>query len=154
MICAKRWVKAIGAPHTTIVYDNMRDLEDHPRSFRLSHGRSDLWILLGVFVFGAIELAIPAAGPWIMRVMLIAAEVLLLVYIGYVRRLREVVIWRSSLGKPIGAVIGLAVLGIWIWYLAKGFLAGKWIDASISSILVSEFAYLEWLKARHGRAGI
>jgi hypothetical protein len=140
-------VKAIG------YYNDVRDLDDQPRSFRLSHGRSDLWILLGVFVFGAIVLVIPAAGPWIMRAMLIAAEVLLLVYIGYVRRLREVVIWRSSLGTPIGAVIGLAVLGFWIWYLAKGFLAGKWIDASIASVLIAEFAYLEWFKARHGHAG-
>src|SRR2546423_6867430 len=120
----------------------MGDVDDEPRSFQLSRGRSDLSALFFALVFGVVLIAVPKAGPWIMRAMLVAGAVLLLFYIRSVRRLRGMVVWRSSLRGPFGVLIGLAVLGFWIWYLVRGFAAGKWLDASIASVLVAEFAYL------------
>jgi hypothetical protein len=112
-------------------------------------------MLLFALVVGATLIALPdAAVVWIMRVLLIVGVVVLLVYIRSMRRVRDVIIWRSPLKTPTGALTGLAVLSVWIWYLVRGFLAGKWIDASIISVLVAEAAsYIMWFKARYGRAG-
>ena len=111
---------------------------------------SDLWILFAALAFGAVLIVSPAAARWIMRAGLLAAAVLLARYIHLVRP-RAGASRRSSGGTIINALVGLAVLGFWIWYLARGFLAGKWIDAGLASILVAEYTYLEWLK--RGRGG-
>ena len=127
--------------------------DDEPRSFQLSRGPSDLWILFAALAFGAVLMVAPAAGPWIMRAGLIAAAFLLLQYILSVRRLVLAGAWERSAGSIVGTAIALGVLCFWIWYLARGFLAGTWIDAGIASVLVAEVTYVEWLKRRRGPSG-
>jgi hypothetical protein len=125
----------------------MGDIDEQPRSFQLGRGRSDLVILFLALIFGVVLIAAPEAGQWIMRAILVTAEVLLIFCIWWVRQLRGIVAWRSSLRSPLGALVGLAVLGFWIWSLARGFSAGKWVDASITAVVLAEFAYLEWFVA-------
>jgi hypothetical protein len=127
--------------------------DDEPRSFQLSRGSSDLWMLFAALAYGAVLIIAPAAGLWIMRAGLIAAAALLLRYILSVRRLVIAGAWSPSSSSMPGTVIALGVLGFWIWYLARSFLAGKWIDAGIASILVAEVTDLEWLKRRRGPSG-
>jgi hypothetical protein len=135
-------------------YPAMRDApDDEPRSFQLSRGPSELWILFAAIAFGVVLIIAPAAGPWIMRAGLIVFAFLLLRYILAVRRLSLAGTWEPSSSGILRTGIALGVLGFWIWYLARGFLAGKWIDAGLASILVAETTYLEWLKRRRGPSG-
>jgi hypothetical protein len=131
----------------------MGDVDEEPRSFQLSRGRSGLSVLFFVLVFGVVLIVAPKAGPWIMRALLVTAAIILIYCIRSVRRLRSVASWGSSSRGPVRVLVGLAVLGLWIWYTARGFAAGKWIDASIASVLVAEFAYLEWFMASRGTSG-
>ena len=135
-------------------YPAMRDApDDEPRSFQLSRGPSELWILFAAIAFGVVLIIAPAAGPWIMRAGLIVFAFLLLRYILAVRRLSLAGTWEPSSSGILRTWIALGVLGFWIWYLARGFLAGKWIDAGLASILVAEITYLEWLKRRRRPSG-
>jgi hypothetical protein len=146
MTCGFRRAVTRGRLGRRTSYDDMSDApDDEPRE------SSDLWILFAALVFGAVLIVSPAAATWIMRAGLLAAAVLMARYIRSVGPLVRAGAWRRSSGGMINALVGLAVLGFWIWYLARGFLAGKWIDAGLASILVAEFAYLEWLK--RGRGG-
>src|SRR4051812_10764513 len=122
--------------------------DDEPRSFRLSRGPSDVWILFAVIAYGAVILVVPAAGPWIMRTGMVILAFFFGRYLQAVRRLVHAGAWTPSPSTFVGTVIGLGVLGVWIWYLGRGFLAGKWIDAGIASVLVAERTYLEWLKRK------
>jgi hypothetical protein len=110
-------------------------------------------MLFAALAYGAVLIVAPAAGPWIMRAGLVVAAFLLLQYILSVRRLVLAGAWGPSPGSMVRTAIALGVLGFWIWYLARGFLAGKWIDAGIASVLVAEVTYLEWLKRRRGPSG-
>jgi hypothetical protein len=58
-----------------------------------------------------------------------------------------------SSSSIVGTFISLGVLGFWIWYIARGQLARKWIEGGLASILLAEFTYLEWLKSRRGHPG-
>ena len=131
----------------------MSDIDEEPRSFRLSRGRSDLSSLFVGLLFGAILIASPTAGLWIWRVILVGCAAWLFFEIRSVRRLRGVVAWQSSFRDPLGVLMGVAILGVWVWYVARGFAAGQWIDPSIGAVIVAEGAYIEWFKARHGAAG-
>jgi hypothetical protein len=99
--------------------------DDEPRSFQLLRGSSDLWMLFAALAFGVVLIIAPAAGLWILRAGLIAAAALLLRYILSVRRLVIAGAWSPSSSSVPGTVVALGVLGFWIWYLARGFLAGK-----------------------------
>lgn len=137
-----------------IRYPAMSDApDDEPRSFQISRGPSDLWILFAALVFGAVLIIRPAAGPWIMRAGLIVFAFLLLRYVLSVRRLVLAGALDRSSSSIFGTAIALGVLGFWIWYVSRGFLAGKWIDAGLASILVAEVTYLEWLKRRRRPSG-
>ena len=92
----------------------MGNVDDHPRSFQISHGRSDLLVLFAALAIGTVLIAVPEAGPWIMRATLVTAALLLLRFIVFVRRTRAVGVWQSSFASPLGVFIGVGVLGFWI----------------------------------------
>ena len=126
-----------------------------PRDFRLSRGPSDLWVLPAALAFGAALVFAPDAVPWIIRAALAGVAVLLLCDIPSARRLA-----RAEGPAPpargdgaAGTWVALGVLGFWVWYIARGFLAGAWIDAGLAAVLVAELTYLEWLRSRRGGRG-
>ncbi len=124
--------------------------KDEPQSFQLSRGPSDLWIFVGVLAFGVVLIIAPAAVPWVIRVVIVAAAVVLWLLIRSVRRLVVAGAWTPASKSILGTIFSLSVLGFWIWLLARGFLGGEWLDATLASILVAEVTYLEWLKHRRG----
>jgi hypothetical protein len=73
-----------------------------------------------------------------MRAGLLVAAILFWGYIRSVRRLILAGAFTRPPGDAIGTLIAFAVLGFWIWYIARGFFSGHWIDAGLASILVAE----------------
>lgn len=130
----------------------MGEIDEEPRSFHLSRGRSDLPTLFFVLLFGVILIVSPKTALWVIRVILVAVAVGLFYFIRLERKLRGVLFRRSSPWNPFVALLGAAVLGIWIWKVVRVFASGNWIEAAIFSVLIAEFAYLIWFRARHGAA--
>ena len=107
-------------------------------------------------MYGAVVIIAPAAGLWILRAGVAVMAVLLLRYLLSVRRLIDAGVRPSSSGggafdSMIGILVGLAVLGLWAWCIARAFVAGNRIDAALATVFVCELAYLEWLKSRSRR---
>lgn len=127
-----------------------RPSDDEPRSFFLSRGPSDIWLLFVALAVAIIFFAAPAVAPWIMRA---AVLVVAITAFNLARSLRTIAL-AGQLEKqsisPVGTWIAIVVLAIWVWCLVQGFRAGKWIDAGLVSIVVAEFAYMEWLKFKYG----
>jgi len=125
------------------------DLDDfsntHQRSFRLSRGPRDLWVLFAVIAFGFALIVAPASGPWIMRAGLLVFVFVLLRMIRSVRRLVRAGEWRPSSGGFFHTVAMIGFLAFWVWCIILGLLNGNWIDALLFTALFVQVAYLVWL---------
>ena len=125
---------------------SMRE-KDNPRTFRLSGGRSDLWMLLFALVLFIVFAVAPDLGHWIVRAIFIAVALLMFRAILLIRQGPRIERPALPLPGPLLFVLGTLILGMWIWKLVLGFRAGHWIDASIMSMIVAEAGYFLFLVA-------
>lgn len=121
-----------------------------PKSFRLSRGDSDLWLLL--FAIGFFVLCFYSEGMaiWVMRGIMFAGVVFLvsvLIFLSSAKSCKYVV--RDVSMASILARI--AVLGLWVLYLWRGFQEGAYIDMSLATSFVIAFTILEIVGIRNGR---
>ena len=122
---------------------------EHPRSFRLSRGPSDLGSLFFALAFGLVLIIAPLAARWLYRAIILLFALFLLRYILALHRLGPPVPPRTTRKDPIGNAIVVGVILVWIWVIARMFAAGNWIDAMLTTLVVPPALYLRWLRIHH-----
>jgi hypothetical protein len=104
----------------------------------------DLPLLFAVLAFGVLLLYSESAARWVLRGGLIVYAALMFRFILAVRG--DVARRAPSFADSVGNVVGLVVLGFWIWYVYRTFRAGVWVDALLVAVVVAQVAYLERLR--------
>ena len=122
---------------------------NEPRSFRLSRGPSDLGTLFLVLAFGLLLIIAPLAARWVFRTVLLVVGLALLQCILALRGLRPPALQPAQASDRIGTAILLVAIALWLWVIARMFIAGNWIDATLALLVVPQVLYIRWLHIRH-----